>query len=472
MSNKPPKQFVDIRRPTKVKKAVVNDISKKQAAKTTKSAPEKSLKKETKPPKAKSKKQSKNTFFSKELHKHPFVVPVVTFFALFFISLIGIVVFNGQTIGPNDTHVVRVSVEGSDAATVPTRAKTVKEFLDKVDVEVNEGDVIEPSLDSEIDQDDFRINVYKARPVTIIDGDKRSQTLSAAKTPRAVAAQAGYEVFPEDAVELAKPSERILQDETIGETVVIDRATPTYLNLYGTQVDIRTRAKTVGDLLEEKDIKLGADDSVQPSIDTVLTPNTQIFVTRSGTQIATVEEEIPMPEEIVEDASLSFGATAIRQKGSPGKKIVTYQVETKNGQEVGRKPIQEIIASQPVKQIIARGKAYSVPDDKSGLLTAAGIALSDYPYVNHIISKESGWCATKWQGQVGYCPGYYSEIHSPSSGYGYGLCQSTPAIKMASSGADWANNPVTQLKWCSGYAIGRYGSWQAAYEFWSANHWW
>ena len=54
----------------------------------------------------------------------------------------------------------------------------------------------------------------------------------------------------------------------------------------------------------------------------------------------------------------------------------------------------------------------------------------------------------------------------------YGLCQALPATKMASAGADWRDNPVTQLKWCHGYAIGRYGTWRAAYNFWLANHWW
>jgi hypothetical protein len=43
---------------------------------------------------------------------------------------------------------------------------------------------------------------------------------------------------------------------------------------------------------------------------------------------------------------------------------------------------------------------------------------------------------------------------------------------MASAGADWATNPVTQLKWCNGYAVGRYGSWGAAYNHWLANHNW
>ncbi len=308
---------------------------------------------------------------SGRLRNHPFVVPVVTFLVLFFVSAIGFVVMNGQTIGASDSHIVQVSIDG-DPDKVPTRARTVQDFLNRAKIDIHEGDVVEPSLDTPIDDDDFRVNVYRARPVTIIDGETRTQTLSAAKTPRSVAQQAGLKVYPEDGIDTIKPSQEILKDGVIGDKVVIDRATPAYLNLYGSQVNIRTRAKSVGEVLRDKNVKLGANDTVQPSADTKLTPNTQIFVTRQGTQIVSVEEEIAMPTETVEDDSISFGATAVRQQGSPGKKVVTYQIETQNGVEVGRKAIQEVVATEPVKQIVARGKAYSVPEDKSGLFIKGG----------------------------------------------------------------------------------------------------
>jgi hypothetical protein len=33
-------------------------------------------------------------------------------------------------------------------------------------------------------------------------------------------------------------------------------------------------------------------------------------------------------------------------------------------------------------------------------------------------------------------------------------------------------NPVDNLRWATGYATGRYGSWAGAYNFWTNNHWW
>ncbi|MEI9914097.1 MAG: hypothetical protein WDN66_03915 [Candidatus Saccharibacteria bacterium] len=55
---------------------------------------------------------------------------------------------------------------------------------------------------------------------------------------------------------------------------------------------------------------------------------------------------------------------------------------------------------------------------------------------------------------------------------GYGLCQATPGYKMASAGSDWATDPITQLKWCNGYAVSRYGGWYNAYVHWINNGNW
>jgi hypothetical protein len=185
-----------------------------------------------------------------------------------------------------------------------------------------------------------------------------------------------------------------------------------------------------------------------------------------------VQQSIPEPVQTILDNSLTFGTTAIRQQGSPGTETLTYQENLQNGVVVGQTLLQTIIIQQPVPEIIAEGQAVQIPADKTAVMSEAGIAASDYPYVNYIISNESGWCPTKWQGEIGYCPGYFQALYSLSDGPGYGLGQATPADKMASFGSDWETNPVTQLRWATSYALARYGSWEAAYNFWQANgHW-
>ena len=100
--------------------------------------------------------------------------------------------------------------------------------------------------------------------------------------------------------------------------------------------------------------------------------------------------------------------------------------------------------------------AFTQSGSKADWMRAASIADADFGYVDYIISHESGW--------------NYHAVNRSSGAYG--LPQSLPAGKLASAGADWRDNPVTQLRWANNYAVGRYGSWEDAYHFWTVNHWW
>lgn len=403
------------------------------------------------------------------LRDHPYIVPVTTFLVLFFIIIGVFVMVNGSIAIPQDARVVEFYMEGQKQS-LPTRAGTVGEFLDRINVKLGENDIVEPTKDTPIDDEKFHINVYRARPVTIVDqSGNRTFAYSAAVTPRSVAQQAGIPVYPEDKLETSIP-DNFLKEGVLGEKVFIQRSVPANINLYGAFVPVRTLSKTVNELLREKNVKLEPGDTVQPALDAPITPQIQIFVLRPGTQIATAEEVIPMPQEVVEDQSLSFGVQVVRQKGTPGKKVVTYQLQTMNGKEVGRTKIQEIVSIEAVKEIVARGKAVYIPADKTEWMAAAGISPSDYPYVDYIMSHESGWCPTKVQGQIGVCPPFPPT--SIPTGRGYGIGQATPGTKMSPYGADWQTNAVTQLKWAISYVRGRYGSWQAAYNYWLANRHW
>ena len=408
----------------------------------------------------------------RRLHRHPFGLPIAVFFGLLALSGIILLVLSTThttaTFHPDTSYLVIISHD-HEKQTVPTREPTVGALLKKLGIPVGSRDRVEPSVDSEIAQDNLRVNIYRAVPVTIDDGTTTTTTFSAAATPRGVVTEAGMTLYGEDNV-TAQPAVNLVSQESIGERIVIDRSVPVTLNVYGTMLSLRTHEHTVADLLKSKNIHLGKKDTTIPAGNTPITPNMQIFVNRIGTQIVTETQTIPAPLQSITDTSLSFGTTAVRQQGSPGTQVLTYQVNTQNGVETGRTLLQTVITVQPVAQIVARGQAVSIPADKQAVMAQAGIASSDYAYVDYIVSHESGWCPTKLQGQVGYCPGYPPD--SFPSYLGYGLVQSTPGTKMATAGSDWQTNPVTQLRWASGYARGRYGSWAAAYNHWTVNHNW
>lgn len=392
----------------------------------------------------------------KRVAKKPlFTVPFVTFMVLAALVAVGFIITTrgNPTLRVNDSNVVVLSYDKQEQ-TIPTRAKTVGELISRLHIKINQGDVIEPSKDTEIAGDNFRINIYRAVPVTVVDGDRKTFTYSAAATPRSIVKQAGVTVYPEDNLDLL-PTENFLAESSIGERVVIDRATPVNVNLYGTQVTMRTHAKTVGQLLKEKNIKLGKGDSVQPEASATLSTAGQVFLLRKGTQIQTVAEDIPAPVETVDDNSLSFGVTVVRQQGAVGQRLVTYQIQTENGVEVSRAKIQEVVAREPVKQVVARGTYFDIAKSKTAVMAAAGVPQSSFVYADYVIEHESHWN-----------PGALN-----SRGCA-GLGQACPGSKLAAVCPSWRTDAVCQMRFFNGYAIRTYGSWANAYNAKKAKGWW
>ncbi|MDB5170788.1 MAG: hypothetical protein JWO35_482 [Candidatus Saccharibacteria bacterium] len=384
--------------------------------------------------------------------KHPHAVPFFTFAILIVLSvaLYGIARQTNKLPPAHDAKIVIISHD-HEQQIVPAQKATVGSLLQKLDITLHEGDVVEPAANTNIDQDQFRINIYRAVPVQVVDGDNKTNAFSAARTPRSIANQAGQNLYPEDKVATI-PTQDFVKSGAIGEQVVINRATPVNVDLYGTPVVLRTHAKTVGALIKEKKIVITKDDKLSTDPSTPIVANQQIAVLRTGTKVETVAEDIAMPVQKIPDASLAYGTNAVRQQGTPGQQTVTYQVTLRNNVEVTRTIIQKVVTKEPVKQIEVIGSNLGGIKGDMGL---AGIAPGDYQYVDYIVSHESGWNPTA------------------SNGSGaYGLCQALPGSKMGSAGSDWATSPVTQLRWCNGYATGRFGSWSGAYNYWLSHHYW
>ena len=397
------------------------------------------------------------------LINHPFLYPIILF-VLCVIGFIGFWIYSSKSItAPVNSKIVIINHDGQ-TITVPTKISTVGGILTNLGIPLNKGDVVEPSVTTQINQDDFRINVYRARPIEIVDGQNKTFSYSAAKTSRAIADQLGIQIYPEDNLSVL-PTTNFLTDTAIADRIVVDRATPVNINIYGTQTQIRTHAKTVAELEKQANIKIAKGDTLTPFGSTPVTPNLSVFLVHKGTSILNTTEQIPMPTQIIQDATLAYGTSSIRQQGSSGTQTVTYQINLVNGKEASRTELQRITTVNPVTQIVVQGTSLS---GIKGDMALAGISPSDYQYADYIISHESGWCPTKAQGEH-YCPAVPDNSGTPN---GYGLCQSTPGYKMQSAGADWATNPITQLRWCSGYANSRYGGWYNAYVHWLNNSNW
>ena len=355
----------------------------------------------------------------------------------------------------SDSHIITLHDDGNDIGFI-TKKTTVREALQDAHIRLDANDRTEPSLDSKLVASSYQINIYRARPVVIRDGQTETKLITSYRTAKQIAAQAKISLRDEDVTTLTASDDPIA--DGAAEVMTITRAVPFTLVFYGQTEQSYTQAHTVGDMLKEKHITLQASDGVAPASTTALTSGMTIKIWRDGVQTVTQNEPVAFSVKQVQDADQPIGYKKVETPGQNGERTVTYEGNVLHGVEVSRKEINSVVITDATEQIEIIGAKVSLPaGSHTDWMAAAGISEEDYGYVDYIVGRESGWSPTKY--------------NYAGSG-AYGLCQALPGSKMATTGSDYLTNPITQLKWCSGYAVGRYGSWSGAYAFWIKYHWW
>jgi uncharacterized protein YabE (DUF348 family) len=369
-------------------------------------------------------------------------------------AIVGITAFStraaeAQTEGG---RLITVHDRGTETAFITTKA-TLKEALAEHDISIDQKDAVEPSADEKLVAPDYQVNIYRARPVTVVDGATRQKIVTPYQSAERIVKDAGISLYPEDTTSLERSADIV--GDGAGLQLTIDRATPVMLDLYGTKAEVRTQADTVGAMLKEKNIVLGSDGRVSTSADTPITTGMSLRVWREGKQTINVDEAVGFETEQIKDADRPMGYKAVQSEGKPGKRTVTYEVEIQNGAEVARTEIASITTEQPVKQVEVIGSKpnilpYTGGGSKTEWLAASNIAESNWGYADYLVTRESGWNPNATNKSSGAC----------------GLAQALPCSKVPGN----PYNPVDSLNWMNGY-VNRYGGWEGAYNFWLTNHW-
>ncbi len=250
-------------------------------------------------------------------------------------------------------HVLTVYDGGSEMG-VLTEADTLGEALKEAGIVLSENDVTEPGLDEELVAGSYSVNIYRARAVMVVDGGNSTKIMSPYRSVDQIAKQANIELRDEDEAKLTASTVSMLSDGAL-ERMVIDRATPFILVLYGKKIDAYTQATTVGKMLDEKDIKLGNKDKLSLPVDTKITAGMKLEIYRDGKQTITVEEAIKKPIREIQDANRDVGYREVKTAGKDGTKQVTYEVVMKNGKEISRNEINSVTTKAPAEEVVIVG---------------------------------------------------------------------------------------------------------------------
>lgn len=294
--------------------------------------------------------------------------------------------------------------------------------------------------------------------VTFYDGEDNKLTVKTeARTVGEALSRAGIIVNSGDKVE---PK---LEDEINVDNFFINiyRARPVLVRdnsvekyVMTASYDLRTVAADAGFTLYD-----GDEVNLVPNVFSLETGTASVYeIKRNGGRTITIEEEIPFGEEKVTDYNLPTGSSEVKQLGEIGTKRSSYRVLYVDGKEVSRELVSEEIIRQPVSRIVAVGAKKSIRPEWGTCAEwarQAGVSEADLANALDLIYRESG-CRV--------------DAANASSG-AYGIPQALPGSKMASVGADWQTNPVTQIRWMIGYVNGRYGGWSQALAWWYSHGW-
>lgn len=231
-----------------------------------------------------------------------------------------------------------------------THAHTVGDALKDAKMTIAPEDTIEPALDSQLVATDYVVNIYRARPIIVVDDVVRQKVMTAAQTPDGIVAAADIAQLRDEDKTAFTASENITEDGA-STVLTIDRAVAFTLQLYGKPTQAYSHAATVGEMLRQKGVVVSAEDRVSVSQDAPLATGMTVAIWRNGAQTATVEEPVAFAVRKVLDYDHPFGYHKVQAPGVNGRKSVTYQIIAQNGRETSRKMIQSVVLEQPKEQI-------------------------------------------------------------------------------------------------------------------------
>lgn len=295
---------------------------------------------------------SKNTLNFNKLYL------IAVFLAALFFVLLAIIIGANKASGEGESFsenkLVNIYDRGAKTVVV-SESRLVKDALKQSGIELDEHDRTVPSLDTKVSSAEYNVNIYRARPVLIVDGNIKRPVISSFQTGEEIVKNVGISLRSEDIVKLEQSSS--LSDGA-GLKASILRATPVNLTFFGKNEVVYTQSKTVGDFIDERNIAIGDNVKLSHNRSDIIEPNMPLRIWKEGKQTITVEEEVPFAIEKIQDADKSPGFKEIRQPGKNGKRTATYDIVVQDGEEVSRVETNSIIIDQPVKQIEVHGARF------------------------------------------------------------------------------------------------------------------
>ena len=276
----------------------------------------------------------------------------------------------GGVVAVNAQKDVTVDLNG-ERIELATFSSDIEGALQAAGVEYADDDLIYPAPSESLASGDS-ITVRTAKPVAVtVDGEEKTMKSTALTVDDLLSTMDG--VLPGAAV-LAGDQEASAEDK-ITDGMELEVVSPKIVSIKdgGKVTYTSIAAKTVGDVLKERGIKVGSDDRVSPGVNEKLTAGTKIVVDRVEIQEFDLTEDFDAEPKYVDDENLEKGEERVVEEGMPGERERTIKKVIVNGKEESKEVISENILTKPRPATIARGTKESA----SGATGASAPAVAD-----------------------------------------------------------------------------------------------
>ena len=240
-----------------------------------------------------------------------------------------------------------------------------------------------------------------------------------------------------------------------GLHVYVQYASLVDLVVNGEQWTAYTHVATVGDFLDEAEVKLGPLDRVSPGLTEPIGRSTQVEVTSVDAAIEYLEEPLPFDTIYRGDASLLEGDRTLIQAGSAGLVRKAYLIHYENGIYVGRQLLGETTV-QATDEIIGLGiqvvaRPEPPPEGELECADTMTVWATWYTAANGGGSGITFTGTAVYKGIVAVDPSVIplgTEMYIP--GYGYGLAADTGG-GVIGNWIDLGYGPDDVYDWATGW---------------------
>ena len=140
-----------------------------------------------------------------------------------------------------------------------------------------------------------------------------------------------------------------------GETINIYKAHEVTIVDGDTTTVRKTTYKKVEDILKELNITLGEKDQVAPGLKTEVATVDTIKIARTGKTTETKKEVIKFETKEEKDDSKYVDEKVTKVEGKNGEKEVTYNVVRENGKEISREVVSEKVLTEATTKVVVVG---------------------------------------------------------------------------------------------------------------------